>query len=71
MGTFIGFVLAVIFILGGLSEMRHGGLLGFIGSLVILGLGVLCFVASNNTRHENRRKEINKAVDEALKKRAP
>lgn len=69
MGVVIGFILAIIFLFGGLNEMKHGGFWGFIGGLVILALGVLYFIASNNTRHENRQKEIDKRVEDALRKR--
>ena len=69
MGTVIGFVLGVIFMLGGLSEMKHGGFWGFIGGVVILATGVLYCIASNNTRRENRQKEIDARVEDALHKR--
>ena len=69
MGPAIGFILAAIFILGGFSEMKHGGFWEFIGGLVILALGILYFVASNNTGRENRQKEIDARVDDALRKR--
>ena len=69
METAIGFILAVIFILGGLSEMKHGGFGGFIVGIIILALGVLYFVASNNTRRENRQREIDERVAAELRKR--
>ena len=69
MNTFIGFILAVIFVLGGLSEMKNGGFGGFIAGLIVLALGILFFVAANNTRRENRQKEIDTKVEDALRKR--
>ncbi len=65
----MGYVIGVFFILGGLNQMGRDGFWGFLGGLLILGLGVLFCLGQQGASRINRRKEIDARVDKALRER--